>query len=94
MKAFRTVLPFLSFKSFTIAYLVKTYITHNKCLTLLLFEDNDPFLAKSSAQILPSNLELNFLFLNFLITALFNSSGSCSLHLLSILFSYQKSYRP
>ena len=57
MKALRTVLPFLSFKVLTHAYLVETSMTHNKCyLTFFFFEDNYPISAKSAAQILPLNL--------------------------------------
>ena len=53
--ALRTVLPFLSFKGLTYAYLVKTPMTHNKYLTLLFFENNDSISAKSAAQILSLN---------------------------------------
>ena len=64
---------FLCFKDLTHAYLVKTSITHNKYLQAQLKEDNDPISAKSAAQILPLNLALTFLLLNFLITILRNS---------------------
>ena len=52
VKPWRTVLDFLSFKGFIQSYLVKTFITHNKYLALLLKEDNYPISAKSAAQIL------------------------------------------
>ena len=53
-------------------------MTHNKCIKLLFFEDNDSISAKSDAQILSLNLAYTFLLLSFLITSLFNSSASCS----------------
>ena len=56
IKALRTVLPFLSFKGLTLAYLVKTSITHNKYLTFRFIEFNDPISAKSVDQILSLNL--------------------------------------
>ena len=56
IKAFGTVLPFLSFKDLTHAYLVKTSMTNNKYLTFLFFEDNDPISTTSVAQILSLNL--------------------------------------
>ena len=49
IKEFRTVSPFLFLK-------VKTYITHNKYLTFLFFEDNYFISAKSAAEILSLNL--------------------------------------
>ena len=60
----------LSFKGLTHAYLMKTSMIHNKYLTFLFFEDNDPISAKT------------FPLLNFLITGLFNSSASCSFTLI------------
>ena len=74
MKAFRTVLHFLSFKGLAHAYLV----THNKYLTLLFFEDNDSISAKSAAKILSLNVAYTFVFSNFLISDLCNSTASCS----------------
>ena len=47
---------FLSFKDLTYAYLVKTSMTYNKCLTFLFLQDNDPISAKSAAQMLSLNL--------------------------------------
>ena len=59
MKALRTVLSFLSFKRLTYAYLMKTFITHNKYLTFQFLEKwsmiLDPISARSSAQILSLN---------------------------------------
>ena len=45
-------MAFLSFKGLIQAYLVKTYITHNKYLTPQLKEDNDSISARSAAQLL------------------------------------------
>ena len=47
---------FLYFKGFTYAYLVKTSMTHNKYLTLLFLENNDPISGKSAAQIFSLHL--------------------------------------
>ena len=55
MRAFRTVLPFLTFKGLTNAYLVKTSMAQNRYITFLFFEDNDPVSAKAGAQILSLN---------------------------------------
>ena len=55
-KAFRTVLPCLSFKSLSHAYLKKTSMTYNKYLTLLFSEENDSISAKSAVQILSLNI--------------------------------------
>ena len=65
MKSLRTVLPFLTFKGLTHAYLVKTSLVHNKYSTFSFFEDNDPISAKSAAQILSLNLAETFCFLEF-----------------------------
>ena len=51
-------------------------MTHNKYLTQLLEENNDPILGKSAAQILSLNLKQNFLRFNFLSYGLCNSSVS------------------
>ena len=64
MKALRTVLPILSFKSLTHAYLVKTSMTPSKCLICC------PNIVFKS--------HMDFLLLNFLYTDLCNSSASCS----------------
>ena len=87
-----TVLPFLSFKGSTHAYVVKTYMAHSKYSTFLFLEDNYSNSAKSVAQILSLNLDILFFFWIFLITGLCNSSANCSFILL-ILFSY-KTYKP
>ena len=47
---------FLFFKGLTHPYLVKTSMTHNKYLTFLFLEDNDPISAKSTAKVLSLNL--------------------------------------
>ena len=57
---------------------MKTSMTHNKYLKLLLFEENDSILAKSAAQILSLNLALAVHLLNLLLTGLCNSSAGCS----------------
>ena len=77
IKAFRAVLPFLSYKGLTHAYLVKATIKNNKYVTFLFFEDNVSISAKSAAKILSLNLAKAFLFLNFLVTGLSNSSVRC-----------------
>ena len=51
---------------------------HNKYLTPQFFEDNNPILAKSAAQISYLKLEYTFLYLKFLITTLCNSCASTS----------------
>ena len=55
IKAFRTVLAFLSVKDLTHAYLVKTPITHKNFIFLSL-KDNDPISVKSAPEILPLNI--------------------------------------
>ena len=52
---------------------MKASMTHNKYLTLLLFEGNNFISAKSAAKILSLNLAQTIVFLNFLITSLCNS---------------------
>ena len=42
IKALRTVLPLLSFKGLTSAYLVKTPIAYKNFLTFRFLQDNDP----------------------------------------------------
>ena len=70
-------------------------MTHNKYLTFLFFEDNDPISAKSAAQILSLNLAYTFLLLNFLITGLCSSSASCSFTLIpDPVFLSRKTYLP
>ena len=53
-------------------------MTHNKYLTFLFLEDNDPISARTAAQMLSLNLADTFLILSFLFTPLSNSSVSCS----------------
>ena len=62
IKALRTVLPFLSFKGLTHAYLVKTSMAHNKYLTFFFLEDNDSDSVKYAAQMFSLNLGHIFLF--------------------------------
>ena len=52
---------------------MKSFITDNKYLTLLIFEGNNFVSAKSAAKMLSLNLAQNILLLNFLITSLCNS---------------------
>ena len=59
------LIPFLSFKGTTQAYLPKISITHNKDLIPLLYLLNNCMSAKSTPQILSLNAEYTFLFLNF-----------------------------
>ena len=56
MKLLGTVLPFLSFKVLSHAYLAETSMAHNKNLAFLYLEDNDVISAESAAQILFLNL--------------------------------------
>ena len=55
---------------------------HNKYLTFLFLEDNDPISGKSAVPLLSLNLAYTFLLFNFLITVLCNSSASCSFTLI------------
>ena len=84
MKAFRTVLLFLSFKGLIHAYLVKTSITDYKCLTLLFVEDNDSISANAAAHIVLLNLTRTFLLLNFHFL-LFQFSFECSFTLIPVM---------
>ena len=72
------VTPFLSFKGITQAYLPKISITHDKNLIPLLNLLINCMSAKSGPQILALNDEYTFLFLNFLIIGLCNSSANYS----------------
>ena len=56
MKTLKTVLPFLYFEGLTREYLEKASMTHNKYLTFLFLEDNDPISGKFAAHILSLNL--------------------------------------
>ena len=76
--ALTILIPFLSFKGTTQAYLLKIPITHNKNLIHLLYLLNNCISAKSGPQILSLNAEYTFLFLNFLIIGLWSFSANCS----------------
>ena len=68
-EALRTVLPFLSFKGLTHAYLLQASLTHRKYLKLLFFIDNDSISVKSVSQVLCFKLVYTFILLLFLISA-------------------------
>ena len=68
--ALTILIPFLSFKGTTQAYLLKISITHNKYLIPLLYLLNNSISAKSAPQILSLNVEYTLLFSNFLIIGL------------------------
>ena len=72
IKPSKTVLALLPFKGFTRAYLVKTYMTHNKYLTSQFLEEIDPILAKYAVQFLSLNVAYTLLLLKFLIIGLWN----------------------
>ena len=61
------LIPFLSFKGTTQAYLLKISITHHKNLIPLLYLLNNCIFAKSAPQILSLNAACTFLFSNFII---------------------------
>ena len=71
------LIPFLSFKGTTQAYLIKISITHNKNLNLLL---NFLINCISALQILSLNPEETVLFLKFLLIDLCNYLANCSLN--------------
>ena len=84
-KALVTVIPFLSFKGITQAYLLKISITHNK--------------ERLAPQILSVKNDCTFLFLNFLIIVLYNSTANFLLKIFSFLTPlpdvfYRKIYKP
>ena len=66
---------FLSFKGLTHAYLLKIPITHNKNLNNFLNLLINCISVRSAPQILSIKVERTFLFLNFLIVGLCNSSS-------------------
>ena len=68
--ALTILIPFLSFKGTTQAYLLKISITHNKNLIPLLYLLNNCVSAKSASQILSLNVKYTLLFPNFLIIGL------------------------
>ena len=94
------VIPFLSFKGITHAYLLKISITHNKNLNPLVNLLIKFISARSAPQILSLKNESNFLFLNFLIIGLCDSSANSLLDIISFLIAlpdvsfYQKFYKP
>ena len=57
LNALTILVPFLSFKGITHAYLLNKSIAHDKYLTPLLYLLNDCTSAKSTPQILPLNEE-------------------------------------
>ena len=67
------LMPFLSFKGRTQAYLLKISITHYKNLIPLLYLLNNCISAHSAPKILSLNDACTFLFLNFLIMDLRSS---------------------
>ena len=71
------VTPFLSFKGITQAYLLKISIAHNTNLMPLLNLLINCISAKWAPQILSWNDGYTFIFLNFLIIGLCNSSANC-----------------
>ena len=78
-------MPFLSFKGITYAYLLQISITHNKNLNLLLNLLINYISVRSAPQILSIKDDSTFLFSNFLIVGLCNSSANSLLQI--ILFS-------
>ena len=79
------IIPFLSFKGIAQAYLPEISITHNKkripLLNLLIYCIS----ARSAPQILFIKDECTFLFLNFLIIDLCNSSANSLFDIFSFL---------
>ena len=80
------LVPFLSFKEITHAYLLKILITHNKKQILWLNLLINYISTRPAPEILPIQSIL-FLFLNFLIISLCNSSGNFSLDIISFLIA-------
>ena len=76
MKTLVIVIPYLSFKGITHTYLLKISITHTKNLNPLLNLLTNCVSAALAPQTLSINDECTFLFLNFLITGLCNSSAN------------------
>ena len=69
------LIPFLSYKGTTQAYVLKISIAHNKNLIPLLYLLINCISAKPTPQILSLNAEYTFLFLNFLMMDLSSSSA-------------------
>ena len=80
-------MPFSSFKGITHAYLLQMPVTHNKDLNPLLNLRINCISARSAPQILSMKHECSFLFSNFLITGLCNSSANYFLDILSFLIA-------
>ena len=70
------VVPFLSFKGKTHAYLLEISIKYNKNLNPLLNLFINCISARSAPQVLSIKVECTFSFLNFLITGLCKSSAN------------------
>ena len=81
MRASRNVSSCLFLKDLTHSCFVKTSMTHNKYLTFLFTEDNNPISVKSAVLISYFNLVETFLLLNFLIAGLCTSSASFTFEL-------------
>ena len=81
------VIPFLSFKGITHAYLLKISITHNKKRIPLLNLLINYISARSAVQILFIKDECTFLLSNFLIIGLCNSSANSLFDIFSFLIA-------
>ena len=98
-KALVIVIPFLSFKGITHAYLLKISITHNKKQITLLNLLVKYISAKSTPQMLSIKGKYTFLFWDFLIIGLCNFSANYWFEIFSFLiplpeFFLSKVYRP
>ena len=82
-KALVNVIPFLSLKGITHAYLLYIWITHNKNLNLLLNLLINGISARSASKILSVKGEYTFISLNVLIIVLCNPSASSLLEIVS-----------
>ena len=76
-KALVIITPFLSFKGKTQAYLLKTFVTHNKYQIPLLYLLINCIFCKSGQKISSLKEEHTLGFKNFLIVGLCNSSAIC-----------------
>ena len=86
------VIPFLSFKGMTHAYLKKISITRNKIYFPLTSLFSNYISARSAAQILSIKDECIFIFSNFLATGLCSSSDNSLLDVISYLIARPKAY--
>ena len=86
-KALKIVIPFLSFKGITHAYLLKISITHNKRRIPISNLLINCISATSAQQILCIKDEYTFLFSNFLKIGLCNSSANPLLDIISFLIT-------